>query len=79
MPIPMYNPRLETYYDLLHKNNRVTTAIPLWPRRCAITGKWLWIKPAIRTRRLLTGPGDPIDVICWAEPKSYTMLVLANS
>lgn len=48
----------------------------IWPQRCAITNKWLWIKPAIRVRTVFTGPGTPILIDRWIEPKAYTLQCL---
>jgi hypothetical protein len=31
----------------------------LWPRRCYITGRRMWLKVAVRGRAVWHGPGDP--------------------
>ena len=49
---------------------------PWWPEKCLITDKWLWIKPAIRIRRVFTGPGTPAIQDHWVEPKAYTLQCL---
>lgn len=32
----------------------------LWPERCYMTGKWLWLKKAYKQTAMYTGPGDPV-------------------
>lgn len=67
------------FNDPGHRNNAewlklsaVNQLRPWWPRRCAISGKWVWIKPAIRVRRMITGPGDPVIIDHWVEAKTFT-------
>lgn len=55
------------------KRSTISLSRPWWPQRCALTNKWLWIKPAMLVRRLLTGPGEPVVIDHWFEPKAYTL------
>lgn len=54
----------------------VSTARPWWPQRCCITNKWLWIRPAVLVRRIITGPGDPVVIDHWVAPWAYTLQTL---
>lgn len=54
----------------------VLTTRPWWPRRCTVTNKWLWIRPAVRVRRIITGPGDPVVIDHWVESRAYTIQTL---
>lgn len=65
--------------DILDRRNSVKRLRPLLPKRCCLTNKWLWLKPAVRTRRILTGPGDPIVLEHWIAAPAYTLLVLTRS
>lgn len=53
--------------------------IKVLPRRCALTHRWLWQEPAVRLTRTTTGPGTPVQVIHWVDPKEYTMYMLKHS
>ena len=46
----------------------------LWPRRCHVTGKWMWLTQAYRAVFVITGPGDPAVWTRWYS--SEEMLVL---
>lgn len=32
----------------------------LWPKKCYITGKWLWFKETYKQTAMWTGPGESI-------------------
>jgi hypothetical protein len=36
-----------------------------WPRQCHTTGRWIIGDYAIRGRRVITGPGDPVIEDRW--------------
>jgi hypothetical protein len=48
----------------------------LWPRRCEITGRSLWLKRSVRATRVYTGPGDPVVEQRWFEPNAVIFLFL---
>ena len=37
----------------------------LWPRRCAISNKWIWMKRGYEGTAIWTGPGDPVFEYNW--------------
>lgn len=72
---------LDLLHDLTHPNNMVATVdIKVLPRRCALTNRWLWQEPAIRLSRSITvsGPGGPVHVEHWVDPKEYTLFLLKH-
>jgi hypothetical protein len=77
MPIPMqiYMP---TEYDdkrfLSQKD--VELKWSLWPRRCHVSGRWLWLTRAYRAMYVITGPGDPCIWYRWYSNTEYLVLKL---
>jgi hypothetical protein len=47
-----------------------------WPRRCRITGKWVWLKKAICAVRMYIGPGDPVFEYRYYDEKEFIILRL---
>lgn len=37
----------------------------LWPRRCYVSGRWLWLTRAHRAMYIISGPGDPAIWVRW--------------
>ena len=50
----------------------------LWPRRCHVSGRWLWLKQAYRAMYVITGPGDPCIWFRWYSNTEYLMLKLKH-
>jgi hypothetical protein len=48
----------------------------LWPRRCYISGKRLWLKKAYKETAMWTGPGDPVYESRWYDRYEFIMLTL---
>jgi hypothetical protein len=48
----------------------------LWPRRCAVSNKWLWLTQAHRTMYIITGPGDPAIWVRWYSRQEMLLLKL---
>jgi len=48
------------------------------PKRCYITGKWLWLKKAVRKVALWTGPGDSIFEYRWYDKDEYLFYKLRS-
>lgn len=45
--------------------------ISLWPRRCHLSGKSIWLKKSYRLTAMWTGPGDPIFEHRWHDVKEH--------
>ena len=77
MPIPMqiYMP---TEYDdkRFLSQNDVELKWLLWPRRCQVSGRWLWLTQAYCARYVITGPGDPCIWYRWYSNTEYLILKL---
>jgi hypothetical protein len=78
MPIP------ETLFDhpenyddkRFLSQNDVELKWVLWPRRCYVTGKWMWLTLAYCARYVITGPGDPCIWTRWYSRKEMLVLKL---
>lgn len=66
---------LDTDAEWLDRS-QVRVLRPLWPRRCLITNKLLWIKPAVLIRRVIPGPGDYAVIDHWINHRAYTLQCL---
>jgi hypothetical protein len=42
-----------------------------WPRRSALTGRWLWLRPAYEGTAMWTGPGTPVFEFRYHEPAEH--------
>ena len=77
MPIPeLYT--MPTDYDdkrFLSQNDTDLKWL-LWPRRCQVSRKWMWLTLAYRARYVITGPGDPAIWIRWYSRKEMLILKL---
>jgi hypothetical protein len=47
----------------------------LLPRRCYNTGKWIW-GLAVRGRKIVTGPGDPVLIDRWYHRHEAVIMML---
>ena len=48
----------------------------LWPRRCHVSRKWLWLTTAYRADYVITGPGDPCVWTRWYSNTEMLILKL---
>jgi hypothetical protein len=48
----------------------------LWPRRCHVSKKWLWLTCAYRAMYSISGPGDPAIWIRWYSNTEMLILKL---
>ena len=44
----------------------------LIPRRCDLSGRWIWGRHVCGTR-FITGPGDPVEIIIWNHRHEHTI------
>jgi hypothetical protein len=42
-----------------------------WPRRCALSNKWLWLELAYRGVAVWLGPGSDAVEVKWADRQEY--------
>ena len=49
-----------------------------WPRRCCVSGRWMWLEQAYRADYVITGPGDPAVWTRWYSSKEMLILKLKH-
>jgi hypothetical protein len=76
MPIPEFIGPKNYDHKRFLSQGRNQLAWSLWPRRCAITGKWIWLTPAYRVQYIITGPGDPVIWTRWYSRDEMLVLKL---
>ena len=42
-----------------------------WPRRSALTGRWLWLRQVYEGTAMWTGPGTPVFEFRYHEPAEH--------
>lgn len=69
----MYDPKTWDGYFLQRASFEARTS---WiPRRCYNTQRWIWGR-AVRGRRIITGPGDPVIEDRWYHHHEATIMML---
>lgn len=48
----------------------------VWPRRCYNTKRWLFLTTAMRGRRIITGPGEPIVEDRWYDSNEGLIMMI---
>ena len=48
----------------------------LWPRRCHVSGRWVWLTQAYCAMFVISGPGDPAVWTRWYSRPEMLMLKL---
>ena len=80
MPIPQYIQEfvMPTDYDDQRFLSRAWTHLKwvLWPRRCHVSGRWMWLTTAYRADYVITGPGEPAVWTRWYSPTEFLILNL---
>lgn len=80
LPIPQYIPEIymPTDYDdkrfLSQGYNQLRWV--LWPTRCHVSKKWMWLTRAYRAMYVISGPGDPAIWVRWYSRKEMVLLKL---
>jgi len=50
---------MEEQYDIFNSRATFKNVYLFWPRRCYLTGKWMWLTHAYQGIAVWTGPGEP--------------------
>ena len=56
------------HFDRVSTTNLKFTFLP---RRCYISGKYIWLKHAYRKTATYTGPGEPVHEHRWYDKKEF--------
>ncbi len=48
----------------------------IFPKTCAISGKYIWLRYAYKETNMYTGPGDPIFGYMWYDKDAYLIAKL---
>jgi hypothetical protein len=48
----------------------------LWPRRCHVSGRWMWLTLAYKSDYIINGPGDAAVWTRWYSPTEMLILKL---
>lgn len=51
----------------------------VWPRRCSLSGDWIWFEHAYRGTAMWTGPGTPIIEHKWHERHEHLLWKLKGN
>lgn len=46
------------------------------PRRCYYSGQQLWLRQVVKRTQIITGPGEPAEIVRWIDPHTHTILSL---
>jgi hypothetical protein len=47
--------------------------LSLLPRRCYLSGKFIWLKRCEVITSMVTGPGEPLFETYWCNPKEFLL------
>jgi hypothetical protein len=50
-----------------------------WPRRCWISGRWLWLCKAYKGTAMWSGPGTPIFEYHWVDKDQFLLARLRGT
>ena len=63
---------------LLGRVDQWNLKIPLIPRRCFLSNKWLWMRKAYKGVYFITGPGEPVTLTYWVEKEEFLLWCLTQ-
>lgn len=73
-----YEPGL-TAYDTFNERATFELQFCAWPRRCYVTRQWLFMTTAMRGRRVITGPGEPVVQERWYHQHEHLIMLLKKA
>ncbi len=62
-------------YDYFNDRATFEYKHSFWPRKCYNTGRWVW-GVAMRGRRIITGPGEPVIEDRWYHRHEAIIMML---
>ena len=73
-----FEPEVQTY-DPFDDRATFEYVFCAWPRRCHTTGQWLFMETAMRGRRVINGPGEPVIEDRWFHRNEAIIKMLKGS
>jgi len=73
-----FDPQVSAY-DEFDDKAKFEYVYSVWPRRCHTTGQWLFMTVAMRGRRVITGPGEPVIEDRWYHRNEAIIKMLKGS
>jgi hypothetical protein len=66
------------YQDYGYRHNAFAWELKfaVLPHRSAASQQLIWLQPAYRGQRLITGPGEPVMIEYWLTPEEFVMYQL---
>ena len=64
------------YNNALKRNLGLALKFAWLPKRCALSGKLIWLKYGYRVTAMWTGPGDPVFEHKWHDKNTHIMWLL---
>ena len=62
---------MDEQYDPFNARAEFKSVYLIWPRRCYLTGKRLWLTHAYKGTALWTGPGAPVEEVRYYDEVEY--------
>ena len=62
-----------------YKTSFVEYKFAFIPKRCALTGKRIWLKRGYKFTKMITGPGDPVYLYRWHNSKEHILWLLKGN
>lgn len=75
MPLDGFVHRPSVYDNEFYRRSRWQFKFVLWPTRCDLSKRRLWLKKAYCGTRIITGPGEPIYEHRWLSKESFMKAV----
>lgn len=61
-----------------YRNAHWQSKFVLWPRRCDLSERPIWLERAYCGTRVITGPGDPVYEYRWLTKESFIQAALGG-
>lgn len=68
-----------TSYDPFNDRATFELMFCALPRRCYVTKRWLFMTIAMRGRRIITGPGEPVIEDRWYHRHEHLIMLLKKA
>ena len=72
----LFDNDVSSYDPFWDRVNETKLKFAWWPQRSDHSGKLIWLKKAYRFRRIITGPGTPVDEDRWLTKDEAMMRIL---